>query len=299
MRVLITGKNGQVGNDLVKTVPKGIDLYPFGHNDLDITCETTISTKLNEIKPDYIINAAAYTAVVRAEKEHKQATLVNTTAAGYLSAAAKEVAAKFLHISTDFVFDGLQSSPYQPDTPANPFSIYGESKANGEALVRKYFAAGSIILRTSWVYSTTGHNFVKTMLNLMRDRDELQVVCDQVGTPTWSKNLALTIWAMVTNNAHSGIYHWSDAGVASWYDFAIAIYEEALNFQLLDKTIKIIPVSTSQYPTPAKRPAYSVLDSSLTNKIWGVQQEHWRQALRKMLIEQKKLIQISNELIKS
>lgn len=298
MKVLITGKNGQVGHDLVKTVPKGIDLFSFGHDELDITCKSTITTKFNEIKPDYIINAAAYTDVDRAETEYEQATLVNTTAAEILSTAAREISARFFHISTDFVFDGLQSKPYQPDTLASPSSIYGQSKANGEVLVRKYFAAGSIILRTSWVYSSTGRNFVKTILNMMSDRNEIPVVCDQVGTPTWSNNLALTIWAMVTNNTHSGIYHWSDAGVASWYDFATAIYEEALNIQLIDKTIKIIPISTSQYFCHAKRPAYSVLDSRLTNKIRGVQQEHWRQALRKMLINHKKLIQISNELIK-
>ena len=135
-----------MGNDLVKTVPKGIDLYPFGHNDLDITCETTISTKLNEIKPDYIINAAAYTAVVRAEKEHKQATLSKYHCRRlFICCCKKSVAAKFLHISTDFVFDGLQSSPYQPDTPANPFSIYGESKANGEALVRNIFCRRDLL----------------------------------------------------------------------------------------------------------------------------------------------------------
>ncbi len=283
----------------MKSAPKGIELFPFGRDELDITSETAISEQLNEIQPEYIINTAAFTAVDKAEKESEQAIAVNSTGAGNLALAAMEHSAKFLQLYTDFVFDGNQTTPYLPDAPINPLSIYGKTKANGEILVRKHFAAGSIILRTSWVYSTTGRNFVKTMLNLMRERQEIKVVIDQVGSPTWSKNLALTIWAMVTNNVHAGIYHWSDAGVASWYDFAVAIYEEATTLGLLSNPVKICPIPTAQFPTPAKRPAYSVLDSSQTNKIWGVQQEHWRTALRKMLIEQKKLIQLSDEFIRT
>jgi len=287
LKVLITEKKGQLGKDLMKSAPKGIELFPFGRDELDITSETAISEQLNEIQPEYIINTAAFTAVDKAEKETEQAIAVNSTGAGNLALAAREHSAKFLQVSTDFVFDGNQTTPYLPDAPINPLSIYGKTKANGEILVRKHFAAGSIILRTSWVYSTTGRNFVKTMLNFMRERQEIKVVIDQVGSPTWSKNLALTIWAMVTNNVHVGIYHWSDAGVASWYDFAVAIYEEATTLGLLSNPVKISPIPTAQFQTPAKRPAYSVLDSSQTNKIWGLLQEHWRTALRKMLIEQK------------
>ena len=136
------------------------------------------------------------------------------------------------------------------------------------------------------------------MLNLMKERDELSVVADQVGSPTWTKNLALVIWAMVSNNTHTGIYHWSDAGVTSWYDFAVAIYEEARSINLIQKIVKILPITTPQYPTPATRPPYSVLDTTKTNRIWGVQSEHWRQALRKMLVEHQKLVRLSDELIK-
>jgi dTDP-4-dehydrorhamnose reductase len=143
-----------------------------------------------------------------------------------------------------------------------------------------------------------GRNFVKAILNSMKERDELRVVTDQVGSPTWSKNLALTIWDMVTNNIHAGTYHWSDAGVASWYDFAVAIYEEARAIELIDKPIAIFPITTAQYPTPAMRPPYSVLDSSETNKIWSVQSEHWRSALRKMLVEHHRLLKLTDELIK-
>ena len=298
MKVLITGKNGQVGNDLTKSVPKGIELYSFGHQELDITSQDALSDKIIDIKPDYIINAAAYTAVDRAEKEQDKAYSVNATAVEYLAKSAREISSRLIHLSTDFVFDGTKSTPYQPNDSVNPESIYGKSKAEGERFIQKNYAANSIILRTSWVYSVTGNNFVKTMLKLMKERDEIRVVVDQVGAPTWSKNLAKTIWAMISNNVHAGTYHWSDSGVASWYDFAVAIYGEAKEINLIDKPLTIIPITTSQYPTPAKRPAYSVLDASQTNKIWGVQQEHWRSALRNMLLDHNKLVQLSNELTK-
>ena len=298
MRVLITGKNGQVGSELTKSVPKEVELFAFGHSELDITSEDELSKIIHELEPDYLINTAAYTAVDRAEKDQEKVYLTNATAVEYLAKLARKISARLIHLSTDFVFDGTQSLPYLPNDSLNPLSAYGKSKAEGEQNVQKYYAANSIILRTSWVYSTTGNNFVKSMLNSMKERDELRIVKDQIGAPTWSKNLAVTIWAMVSNNVHAGIYHWSDSGLASWYDFAVAIYEEANAINLIDRPLNIIPISTSQYSTPAIRPVYSVLDVSQTNKIWGVQQEHWRSALRKMLLDHKKLIQISDELTK-
>jgi len=298
MKVLITGKNGQLGRDLCKSVAKDIELVAYGHQELDITSRDTVTRMISTEKPDVIINAAAYTAVDKAESDKEAAYAVNAAGAGYLAAAAREISARFIHLSTDFVFDGLKSTPYLPDDPVNPVSVYGKSKAEGERLVREKYAANSIIVRTSWVYSVTGNNFVKTMLRLMKERNEIRVVADQAGTPTWSKNLAMMLWGMVGNNIHAGIYHWSDTGMASWYDFAVAIQEEALALQLLDKPVTILPIATSQYPTAATRPAYSVLDTSSTRKIWGVPSEHWRSALRKMLLEHKKLIQLSNELIR-
>ena len=298
MKVLITGKDGQVGKDLIKSVPKGIELFSFGRHELDIGSQESVLKKVQEISPDYVINAAAYTAVDKAETEQENAFKVNTIGASYLANAAREISARLIHLSTDFVFDGTKSTPYKPDDPVAPLSVYGKTKAEGEKLVINQYAANSIILRTSWVYSVTGRNFVKTMLNLMKESNELRVVVDQVGSPTWSKGLALTIWAMVTNNIHAGIYHWSDAGVTSWYDFAVAIYEEARAINLVERQISFIPIPTSKYPTPAKRPYYSVLDCSETNKIWSVQSEHWRTALRKMLIEYQKLIKLTDELIK-
>jgi dTDP-4-dehydrorhamnose reductase len=296
LKVLITGKNGQVGTELIKTVPKNVEAHSLTHLELDITSKETVSDRIHELKPDYIINAAAYTNVDKAESEPEQALKANAIGAGYLAQCAREVSARLIHISTDFVFDGQSSTPYMPDSPLNPISVYGKSKAEGEKLIRDAYAANSIILRTSWVYSITGRNFVKTMINMMKERDQIRVVADQVGSPTWAKNLALSIWAIVTNNQHAGIYHYSDTGVASWYDFAIAIYEESMNLNLLDKEIKIQPINTSQFPTPARRPPYSVLDCSKTYKIWGIQQEHWRTALGKMILEHKKIIEISDSL---
>jgi dTDP-4-dehydrorhamnose reductase len=298
MKVLITGKDGQVGHDLRKSAPKGIALVALGHQDLDVTSRENVSSIINTHKPDYIINAAAYTAVDKAESEKDMAYAVNAAGTGYLAAAARDVSARFIHISTDFVFDGMKSSPYQPDDAVNPLSVYGKTKAEGEKLVREKYAANSIIVRTSWVYSVTGNNFVKTMLRLMKERSEVRVVADQIGSPTWSKNFALMIWGMVTNNTHAGFYHWADAGAASWYDFAVAVHEEARAIQLLDKPVTVMPITTSQYPTPARRPAYSVLDTTAARKIWGIQSEHWRSALRKMLVEHQKLIQLSDELKK-
>ena len=297
MKVLITGKNGQVGNELIKSAPKDFDVHGLTHLELDITSKELLSIKIHELKPDYIINAAAYTNVDKAENEQQLAFKTNAIGAGYLAQISRETSTRLIQISTDFVFHGSVSTPYLPDAPTNPLSIYGKSKAEGEKLIRNSYAAGSIILRSSWIYSVTGRNFVKTMLNFMKDRDEIWVVNDQLGSPTWAKNLALTIWTMVTSNQQAGIYHYSDSGIASWYDFAVAIYEESRNLNLLDKEIKIQPINTSQFPTPARRPPYSVLDCSQTYKIWGVQQEHWRSALRKMLQEHKKFIEISDTLV--
>ena len=296
MKVLITGKSGQVGTDLCRTAPKGAEVIAFGHQQLDITDRGKLEAAVAEVQPDFIINAAAYTAVDRAESEKDAAYAVNAIGAGYLAGAARKVSARLIHVSTDFVFDGTKSTPYLPEDPVNPLSVYGKSKAEGEKLVREAYAANTLLLRTSWVYSVSGNNFVKTMLRLMREKPEIRVVADQAGAPTWSKNLALVIWSMVANNTHGGIYHWSDAGVASWYDFAVAIYEEAKAIGLLDKPVTILPIATSQYPTPATRPAYSVLDTSGTRRIWGVQTEHWRGALRRMLVDYQKLVKVGEQL---
>ena len=287
MKVLITGKNGQLGRDICRLVPVGAELFAYGHAELDIASEPDLKRIVSAVKPDIIINAAAYTAVDKAESDQDNAFAINASGAGYLAAAAQENAALLIHVSTDFVFDGTKSTPYQPDDLVAPLSVYGKSKEQGEALIRKHHADNSIVIRTSWVYSTTGNNFVKTMIRLMGERSELRVVADQIGSPTWSRNLARAIWHLVDADVQAGTLHWADAGVASWYDFAVAIYEEASSIGLLDKPVIIHPITTSQYPTPARRPHYSVLDTTSLRALPGIQSEHWRAALKQMLLELK------------
>jgi len=253
--------------------------------DLDITDQDSVERKFDEIEPDLVINAAAYTAVDRAERERNRAFRVNADGARNVSRAAASRGARVIHISTDFVFDGSQGSPYRPLDSANPQNAYGESKRRGEEYVIAATGGAALILRTAWLYSRFGSNFVTAMLARMRDGKQLEIVADQVGTPTWAKGLAATIWqAAVATHLH-GILHWTDAGVASWYDFAVAIQEEALSCGLLSQPVEVSPIETRNYPTPARRPPYSVLDKSDTWSSLAIQPQHWRIALRAMLNE--------------
>jgi dTDP-4-dehydrorhamnose reductase len=279
---LVTGAGGQLGRELVLTSPQGLDCAALDRQGLDITDAAAIGRTLDALEPRVVINAAAYTAVDRAEAEPGAAGRVNGTAPGLLAAACAERGVRLLHVSTDFVFDGLASSPYGPDAAPAPLSAYGRSKLAGEDSVRASLA-DAIVLRTGWVYSRHGGNFVKTMLRLMAEREELTVVADQVGTPTWARGLARALWTFAERPALAGTYHFSDAGVASWYDFAIAIGEEALALGLLPRLPRILPVPTAAYPTPARRPAYSVLDKGATWRDLAIDGVHWRRQLRLML----------------
>jgi dTDP-4-dehydrorhamnose reductase len=223
--------------------------------------------------------------VDKAEKDQKAAFATNSTGVFNLAEAAKKSQARFIHISTDFVFDGSKSAPYLPSDQPNPTGVYGASKLAGEEQVRAILAGNYVILRTAWVYSSHGNNFVKTMLRLMRERDRLGVVADQVGTPTWAGGLAQAVWLLAGHAALTGIFHWTDAGVASWYDFAVAIQEEAMQLGLLHKEIILSPIRTEDYPTPARRPPFSVLDKTSTWQALKYSAPHWRVNLRKMLKE--------------
>ncbi|MBX9665322.1 dTDP-4-dehydrorhamnose reductase [Novosphingobium sp.] len=280
MKVLITGANGQVGRALQLTAPAGAQVIPTGVADLDIRDAAAVSTYVRDLGPSMIINAAAYTAVDKAETDEPEALRVNRDAVANLSGAANAHGAGFVHISTDFVFDGTRSTPYPPDAAPAPISAYGRTKFAGEQ------AAGNdaLIVRTSWVYAARGSNFVLTMLRLMAERDELRVIADQIGTPTLATSIAEAIWALA-GQARTGLWHHTDSGTASWYDFAVAIQEEALSLGLLTREVPIIPIATSGYPTPARRPQYSVLDKSLTIAALGSTAPHWRVNLRKMLKE--------------
>lgn len=284
LRVLLTGADGQLGEWLVRTKPDAIDLLPLGIEDLDITDETAVREQVSAFNPDAIINAAAYTAVDRAEQESDAAWAVNRDGAAYLATAAKSVDARLVQVSTDFVFDGSQSHPYLPDDPPAPVSVYGASKLGGEEAVRNLAGLDWIILRTAWVYAANGQNFVNTMLRLMQQGADLRVVADQVGSPTFAGGLAEAIWQALKKRI-TGVHHWTDAGVASWYDFAVAIQEAALSRGMLEGPVSITPIRTQDYPVPAKRPPYSVLDKTATWQALEMTPTHWRDNLRTMLSE--------------
>lgn len=278
MKVLITGAKGQLGRALQASAPANAVIVAHDVDTLDITDEAAVAALFATERPELVLNAAAYTAVDKAESEEATARAVNATATGILSAAAREIGARFAHVSTDFVFDGVSGVPYATDATPNPSSVYGATKLEGERLA----GPDALIVRTSWVYAPTGGNFVRTMLRLMGERPEVRVVADQIGTPTYAPGLAQALWTM-TGQGLTGLYHYSDAGAASWYDFAVAIQEEGLAAGLLDKAVPVIPIPTSDYPTPAQRPFYSVLDKSATFAALGGPTPHWRANLRVMI----------------
>lgn len=283
MKVLITGKNGQLGWELCNRVPESaIEVFAFDSAELDITDAKKVAEIFASIQPDVVINCAAYTAVDKAESDKAAAFLVNEDGAKNMANACKKFGARLLHISTDFVFDGTKCSPYIATDKPNPLGVYGASKLAGELAVQSLLPE-AIIVRTAWVYSSHGNNFVKTMLRLMQEKPQLGIVSDQIGTPTYAAGLADWLWAVVNKPDIKGIYHWTDAGVASWYDFAIAIQALALEKGLLHKEIPVLPIYAAQYPTPAKRPAFSVIDKTAAEQDSGVQTVHWRKQLSKML----------------
>ena len=296
MKVLILG-NGQVANAVAATaleanaVPssapgggtRGIEVISRARAALDIVDAAAVLRTFTELKPDWVVNAAAYTAVDLAEDQKDPAFAVNDTAVAGLASAAAKVGCRLLHLSTDFVFDGSSSRAYLPGDGTNPLSVYGASKLAGERHVTA--EAAGVVLRTSWVYAATGKNFVLTMLRLMREKPQLSVVSDQIGAPTWATSIGRAIWGLIETQAAGGIYHWTDLGVASWYDFAVAIQDEALARGLLSRLVPVIPIASSQYPTRATRPAFSLLDTAATRGAIKMPGDHWRHNLRKMLDE--------------
>ncbi|MCY4044001.1 MAG: dTDP-4-dehydrorhamnose reductase [Cellvibrionales bacterium] len=279
-KVAVLGSNGQLGFELQQTVADGVELLPFDRSMIDLhglTQEILSSVLPNDI--DLIINAAAYTAVDKAESESEVAYAINADAVGVLAQFAQSRGIKLIHISTDFVFDGESSTPYSIDDPINPQSVYGASKAKGEALLFEH-CPDAICIRTSWVYSTHGNNFVKTMIRLMNERDELGVVSDQIGSPTYARDLAEFIWQIKELDT-KGIMHFSNEGIASWYDFASAIYLLGKAQGLIDSDCTIKPIKTIDYPTPAKRPAFSLLDKRYSDLERSV--PHWLSSLSSML----------------
>lgn len=284
MKVLVTGVSGQLGKALLATRPEGCTCIAVDRSKLDLADANAIARLVDAEEPDLVLNAAAYTAVDRAESEPELAHSINALAPGAFAKALSGSGKRLVQVSTDFVFDGVSGRGYRPHDTRNPLSVYGVTKAAGED------AAGpeAIIVRTSWVYATGGMNFVRTMLRLMRERNELRVVADQIGSPTLATGLARTIWAIAETD-QPGIWHHRDAGVASWYDFAVAIAEEAYNLDLISHMPTITPIATVDYPTAAKRPSSSVLDVSATRANLGDANVHWRTNLKTMLKEEKSL----------
>jgi dTDP-4-dehydrorhamnose reductase len=274
-KILVTGSNGQLGKE-IKNAAASYPQFEFlflAKEDLPIHHSDKARDVFNRYQPQYVINCAAYTAVDKAEQEKELAFEVNGKAAGLLAALCQEKNARLIHISTDYVFDGRSTVPYREDDPPNPQSVYGASKLEGERLVLKN-NPGTIIIRTSWVYSAFGKNFVKTMLRLLQEKEEISVVNDQLGSPTYAADLAAVILFIIASQQwQEGIYHFSNAGVISWYDFAGYIKE------LTGSTCKINPVPTSQYPTAAKRPAYSVLDTTRIRQVYAIRLKEWQDSV--------------------
>jgi dTDP-4-dehydrorhamnose reductase len=278
--ILVTGANGQLGKELKQLSPSfsSFEFTFLSREDLPIHHFEMVRHYFSVYKPLYLINCAAYTAVDRAEQEKDLAFQVNAEAVGVLAAVCKEHNSKFIHISTDYVFDGTASVPYNEDDLTNPQSVYGASKLEGEKQALQ-LNPETIIIRTSWVYSEYGKNFVKTMMKLMSERNEISVVNDQIGSPTYAADLAEAILKIVANcqlptaNCSPGIYHFSNSGVISWYDFALAIKE------IINSPCTINPITTAGYPTPAKRPAYSVMNTDKIQKTFYIQLKDWKQSL--------------------
>lgn len=265
-KILITGSNGQLGRCLAN----GAEYYPDydfhfkTSKELDITTKEQIRSLFAQEKFDYCINCAAYTAVDKAETDKENAFLVNAEAVKYLAEACKENETILIHISTDFVFDGTKGEPYTEDDLPNPINVYGASKLKGEQYIQEILN-NYFIIRTSWVYSEYGHNFVKTMLRLGVEREELRVVNDQIGSPTFARDLAEAILKIISSQATNyGIYHYSNEGAISWYDFAKAIFE------IKGMKVKVNPIPSEAYPTPAKRPMYSVLDKTKIKQVFNI-----------------------------
>jgi dTDP-4-dehydrorhamnose reductase len=283
LKVLVLG-GGQIARAVEAAAPLQHQVVTRARVDLDIVDDGAVAKTLAEIEPDWVVNAAAYTAVDLAEDQAAQAYAVNDIAVGSIARASLREGCRLLHLSTDFVFDGKSSRAYPPTADVNPLSVYGASKLAGERHVLAPGAAG-IVLRTSWIYAAAGKNFVLTMLRLMRERDQIKVVSDQIGAPTWAASVGAAIWRLIEIDAGAGVYHWTDLGVASWYDFAVAIQEEALTRGLLLRAIPILPVPSADYPTRAIRPAFSVLDTALTRTMIGERGAYWRHNLRLMMDE--------------
>lgn len=280
-KIILLGAAGQVGRQLIATRPEDIELHAYTRQELNICSQSELESLFQAVAPSTVINAAAYTDVEAAEENQDLAFAVNSEAPGMIAANCPPDC-RFIHLSTDFVFDGEKGEPYRPEDATAPLNVYGASKLQGEINVLNQ-RPDSLILRTAWIYSPTGKNFLSAMLKLLSEKTELRVVDDQRGTPSSAATLAQVIWRFVNNRDLQGIFHWTDRGEASWYEFACEIQKQALSLDLLDKRIPIIPVSSEEYPTAAKRPANSVLEKGETYQAIRYEGKDWQDELKAVL----------------
>ena len=277
--ILVTGANGQLGTE-IQQIAK-ISAYDFlfvDRNELDISNFSEVSTYFEKYKPDYCINCAAYTAVDKAESDRENAFLINGEAVGNLSIACKVNHTRLIHISTDYVFNGLASAPYKEDNTTDPVNTYGASKLKGEELALMHLPE-AVIIRTSWVFSSFGNNFVKTMIRLMNEKESINVVADQQGCPTYAADLAKCIMSFVERGeeVQGGIYNFCNSGITTWYDFALAIRST------INSRCEVHPISTEEFVTAAKRPGYSVLDTIKTEDVLKIKIPKWQDALARCI----------------
>ena len=283
LKIVLTGANGQLGRTLQRgALSRDHELIPLDRAALDVSDEGAVRDTLDRLAPDVVINAAAYTAVDRAETDEEAARKANADGAKHLARWVAANGVWLLQVSTDFVFSGRNHRPWMPDDQPDPVNLYGRTKLEGELHVRYLAPDNSLVLRTGWVYSEYEGNFLATMLRLMASKEALTVVNDQFGTPSSTEGLAECLAAAVAKRP-TGTLHWSDAGVASWYDFAVAIQDEALRAGLLEQAIPVSPIPASEYPTPAKRPPFSVLDKSQAREALGIEPRHWRRRLAEVI----------------
>lgn len=278
-RLLVTGGTGQVGAAVRRQLPDGWTLIAPTRADLDLANPAAVEAYVRDAAPTHILHAGAWTAVDRAESEQEAARTVNAVATAAIAKAARSLKATMLYVSTDFVFGDGHDRPIGVDEPTDPLSVYGLTKYEGECEVEERLGFSGIVVRTSWVYAAHGQNFVRTMLRLMQERDELRVVCDQIGKPTYADDLA-AVCLQLLDQKKGGTWHMANAGVASWYDFAQAIYEEARARGLVTRDVRVVPIPSTAYPTPATRPRYSVLDTRELEQELAFVPRHWREALR-------------------
>jgi dTDP-4-dehydrorhamnose reductase len=285
MKVALLGAAGQVGSAVIRGRPPDHELVAYTRAEVDVCDEGGVSAKLEALRPEVVINAAAYTAVDRAESEELRAHRVNADAPLHLARTCSRIGARLIHVSTDYVFDGESPRAYVPTDATRPLNAYGRTKLAGERAVASVLPHASFILRTAWVYGATGPNFVRTMLRLMTERGSVRVVADQIGSPTAAESIAQILWRAVSRPECISVYHWTDAGVASWYDFAVAIAEEGRALGVLPADVVVTPITTAEYPTPARRPRLSLLDSSKTLRDMGATAVHWRVWLQHVMRE--------------